>query len=210
MSGNYVSPEGVGMADVNLAHYANHVSCMLCHSSIKTSEAIPLASLSDSQRGLVLLSGMQTELDPFVCTLCLSTLSNEKNNVTGYLNSFSHFSSYSEVIQGIGRAYFGVLIICNLFQSTNILPAVIGAVFFAMCSWSELAEIFIKIMSFPPFLLTALFIPWTVIVYFGTNPFSLARLLNDPGQYIPWTTFTFFHENYITGVFIGAIVVVVL
>jgi hypothetical protein len=210
MEGNYIPPDESGMSDVNLNHYANHVCCVMCHTSVPFEQAKSLDKLPDSERGLVLLSGVQTEYDGWVCLTCLTALCGGKRKLTGYLNSFAHLESYGEFVQAFVRAYIGSVIVCNLFQSTAILPAVAGAFIFAMCPWDLLLETIIGIFSFPPLLLTVLFIPWTVIVYFGTNPFSFMRLLDDPSQYFPWTTFTFFHDNYIEAVFIAMGIVGVL
>lgn len=210
MEGNCIPPDGSGMSDVNLNRYASHVSCVLCQSSVPSEQAVALDQLSDAQRGLVLLSGVQTEIDVYACKTCLTALGSENQKLAGYLNSFAHLESYHEIMQAFARAYIGSLVVCNLFQSTKIFPAVAGAFLFAMCPWRVLADLVIKIFSFPPLLLTVLFIPWTVIVYFGTNPFSFARLLDNPSQYIPWTTFTLFHDSYIEAVFIGMAIVGVL
>lgn len=210
MDGNYIPPDGSGMSDVNLNHYANHVSCVICHSSVTSEQAVALDQLSDAQRGLVLLSAVQTEHDIYACKTCLAALGSENQQISGYLNSFAHLESYHELVQAFARAYIGALIVCNLFQSTKIFPAVAGAFLFAMCPWRVLIDLVIKIFSFPPLLLIIVFIPWTVIVYFGTNPFSFARLLNNPSQYIPWTTFYFFHDSFVEAVFIGMAIVGVL
>jgi len=207
MSGNI---EGSGMKDVNLAHYAANVSCMVCQSSFSVSEAVSLAQLSDKQRGLVMLSGIQTEYDAYICRQCLASLDSGKKDFTGLLNSFAHLESYHEIMQAFGRAYLGAFIVSNLFVSTHVLPAVIGALVFAMCPWSILYAFLVKIVTFPPLGIALLFVPWAVIVYFGTNPISFAQLIDDPGQYFPWTKVTFLHENYIEGVFIGMAIVGIL
>lgn len=210
MEANYIPPDGSGMKDVNLNHYASHVVCVMCNSSVPATGAKALDALSDRQRGLVLLSGIQTEYEAYVCSSCLLALGGEDEKLAGYLNSFSHLESYHELIQAFARAYLGSVILCNLFQTTDVLPAVAGAFLFAMCPWRLLLEFFIKIFTFPPLGLAILFVPWTVIVYFGTRPFSFIRLIEDPAQYIPWTTFTFFHDSFLEAVLIGMGIVGVL
>ena len=196
--------------ELNLGHYAQNVECSLCRSWIPKEQALPLNSLSSHEQGLVNLNGFMTEHENWLCKNCLEQMREGQGDVNSYLNAFAHLESYHELIQGVGRAFLGVILVGNLFVTQNIAILELSALFFALCDWPKLASIAWTILKFPPLFIAILFIPWTVTVFLGTQPFVFAKLIEDPLYYCPWKTFTFINETYVEAVFLGLFILGIL
>ena len=196
--------------ETNLQHYANHVQCNVCRAWLQKEVAIPLASLSAQEQGLVRLEGFTTDHESYVCANCLETFRQGGGDINRYLNAFAHLESYHQIIQAIGRAFIGVVIVSNLFVTQNIVALMFAALVFALCDWKRLLQAGWTIIKFPPLLVAIVFTPWAITIFFGTRPFAFAKLVEDPFYYCPWKTFTLFHDVYIEAVFLGMFVLGIL
>ena len=133
-----------------------------------------------------------------------------EGNINNYLNAFAHLESYHQIVQAIGRAFIGVVLISNLFVTKHIVVLVLAALVFALCDWARLGRAGLTILKFPPLLIAIVFAPWAITLVVGTRPFVFARLIEDPLYYCPWKTFTIFDDAFLEAVFLGMFVLGIL
>ena len=197
--------DGTPGDQVRLDHFASNVQCMVCKRWLSRGQALPLASLAESDRGLVQLEGIPGDIDMHVCTPCLETLKS-RGGINSLLNAFAHLESHHQLVQAFGRAFIGVVLTANLFASTNLALLTTAAFFFILCDWSRLASLSWTLLTFPPFLAAVVFTPWALTIFFGTRPFSFARLIDNPLYYCPWRSFVVMDETFIESIFLAFLV----